>query len=38
VADRYPVDEWREILLPEAQEALEKAGKIIAFVKGKIIL
>jgi hypothetical protein len=38
VTDRYPIDEWREILLPEAQEALEKAEKIRSFVKGKIAL
>lgn len=36
-ADRYP-DSWREILLPEAKEAFEKAGKVMEFVKGKIVL
>lgn len=37
VVDRYPGD-WREILLPEAKEAFEKAEKVMRFVKGKIIL
>lgn len=32
---RYP-DSWEEIPFAEAQEAVEKAEKIMAFVKGKI--
>ena len=35
--DRY-AENWREILLPEAQEAFERAEKIIAFAKDKIKL
>ncbi|MBI5179692.1 MAG: HEPN domain-containing protein [Nitrospinae bacterium] len=35
VQDRYP-DDWREIMLDEAQEAVTKAEKVMAFVKGKI--
>lgn len=37
VKDRYP-DDWREILLDEAQEAVGKAEKVMDFVKGKIPL
>ncbi len=35
VTERYP-DDWREILLDEAQEAIGKAEKAVAFVKRKI--
>lgn len=34
--ERYP-DDWREILLPEAQEAVDVSGKILAFVRGKLL-
>lgn len=37
VSERYP-DDWREIPLDEAQEAIGKAEKAVAFVKGKIKL
>lgn len=33
---RY-TDDWREILLDEAQSAVQKAEECMAFVKGKII-
>lgn len=36
VQDRYP-DDWREIHLDEAQEAVRKAEACMAFVKSKII-
>lgn len=32
---RYP-DDWSEIPLPEAQEAIDNAEKVMTFVKGKI--
>lgn len=35
IVERYP-DDWREILLDEAQEAVKKAEECIVFVKGKI--
>lgn len=37
ITQRYP-DDWREILLPEAQEAVGNAKEVMAFVKGKIAL
>ncbi len=37
VTERYP-DDWREIPLAEAKEAVEKAEKFMAFVKNKIKL
>jgi HEPN domain-containing protein len=37
IVERYP-DDWREILLDEAQEVVGKAEKCMAFVKGKLKL
>ena len=37
VASRYP-DDWREILIEEAKQALKEAKKVLKFVKGKINL
>lgn len=37
ITERYP-DDWREILLDEAQGAVKKAEGCLAFVKGKITL
>ncbi len=35
IVERYP-DDWREILLDEAQSAVKKAEECMVFVKGKI--
>ncbi|MBI5637235.1 MAG: HEPN domain-containing protein [Nitrospinae bacterium] len=35
ITERYP-DDWREILIDEAQEAVKKAEECMAFVKSKI--
>jgi hypothetical protein len=37
VTGRY-MDDWREILLDEAQEAVKKAEDCMEFVKGKLKL
>ncbi|MCX6646988.1 MAG: HEPN domain-containing protein [bacterium] len=36
VASRYP-DDWREIPMEEAMQALEAAKKVFEFVRGKIV-